>query len=207
MPLALVLFEPVRSAEPPMSSGIAPTRRRAHSARRAWRAWACPAISFAFMRRLRRRTRRQLAGLARSNSARSSEGRRASALQPGARVGAAAAGLRQRSSDVDRDLEGTVRSSRACALAGDFAGAERRAVRARGAGLGRRAVADDGAAGDQRRGDRSRAAAIAAAISAGSWPSTRVVPSRGGEALRTGRRRSTATSGRRSRSDCRRTAR
>ena len=157
-PLVLVLFEPVRSAEPPIVSGsrslIAPSassdalrvatfcgvgdQRRRYSSSSEKPSGSSPA-----MRRL--------------------ELRRAVAERRGAAVHAACApcAARARAAPGGGDLAGisnggAVQPS-ALARGGDLVGAQRGAVGRRGALLVGRAVADDRAAGDQRSGADRRA--------------------------------------------------
>ena len=179
MPFTLVLFEPVRSAEPPTISGTAGTS--ASSAiwlataggelrlllGDAWRAArpAPRARSPAARRRWRARTR----PAADACASRFSQDRRV----PAPRRPAAS----QRGLDLVRHGERRIVSSPAPpSRAAASAAPSGAAVRPGRAGLGRRAEADDGAAGDQGRlaaarrpGHRARRSA------AGSWPSTRRV--------------------------------
>ena len=60
-------------------------------------------------------------------------------------------GLAPGIANVGGDFEGGIAPAERLARAGDLFGAKRRAVRVGFAGLGRRAVADGGLAGDQRR--------------------------------------------------------
>ena len=73
------------------------------------------------------------------------------AFPVGARLDAGLAGGAPGVEDVGRNLEGRRVPVEELARAGDFVGAERRAVRLVGAGLGRRAEADGRLAGDHRR--------------------------------------------------------
>src|SRR5690606_11584588 len=74
------------------------------------------------------------------------------ALQPRLALGGAAGADRPPGSEHRiRDLEGTVWPAELLARAGELLGAERRAVAGGAALLGRRAKADAGATGDQRR--------------------------------------------------------
>ena len=178
----LVRLEPVRSAEPPSSSGSA----GASASSAFWQALRVAIVS-ALLRRLAassaRRLRRSRRAARPSCGARTrprqlgnalARRRRSSAFQS---ASARCAGSRWR--PRPRRRRPGSRTARCgqpmrCARRGDFLGAERRAVRLAGAGLVRRALADDGLAADQRRLVAARASpcAIAASTASTSWPST-----------------------------------
>src|SRR6185437_9393485 len=76
--------------------------------------------------------------------------KRGHALGPvGVRALRSAAGLAPSGENVWRDFERRMRPAKLLARAFDFVGAERRAMRRRFTGLGRRTEADSGLAGDQ----------------------------------------------------------
>ena len=96
--------------------------------------------------------RRDVAGLAAIELGAVGFGHRCMPLDPLApRRLAPGAGLAPGGEDRLGNLEGRIRPAEVLAGARDLGLAERRAVRFLGAGLGRRAIADDGLAGDHRR--------------------------------------------------------
>ena len=214
-PSARVLLEPVRSAEPPIISGTAARQRfeREFRSRCASRSPSALRRASAFTARTAAASllARQSPRMRRSNSARVRGVERREALAPrrAARRLPRAAGGAPGVADVGGNLERRRRSSRAFSRAPlDLVGAERRAVRLFGAGLGRRAEADGGAAGDQRRpvGRLARLRSRRRSLRdrgrrCGSPPSRRP---RSASPDRPNRR---ATAARRSKCRCRRTAR
>ena len=151
----LVLTEPVRSAEPPTSSGTAGVNASSTS----WLALRVAQVGRSSAKRClsARRTPSSPVGRspawARSNSARASAGWRARRACQAARAGAPRPPKpRHAPSSSGRDLERRIRPAELRARAArHLVGAERRAVGRGGARLVRRAVADRGAAGDQAR--------------------------------------------------------
>ena len=213
MALVRVLLEPVRSAEPPTISGTAGTEALQRELARPC-GWRCPSASAAsFSLTARDGGVRARAGrsprMRRSNSARLRPAAPRARLSQALRARLASAGRRRaRRSRTSAGIERRVAPAELLARALDLVGAERRAVRRCLAGLGRRAEADGGPAGDQRRpvgrlrlldrgGDRLRIVAVDA----------RRVPAGGLEALHLIDRVRQRQRRRRSRCRCRRTAR
>ena len=196
-PWQTVRFDPVRSAEPPRSSGSAGDQvvqrvlrglaRRDRSRPRAPSSKSASAVS--------RPARRQLAapcGAGTRRRARDAPRRRRRSACCQSRLALrrrACARVPCRAQTSAGTSNGACGPAERRARAGDLVRAERRAVHVVRAGLVRRALADDGPAADQRRpvGGSPRARARCAASSAAaSWPSTPRdhVPAVGLEALR-----------------------
>ena len=171
--LVLVLFEPVRSAEPPISSGTAGMITSSTVAgcdlRVAEFGFSADDLRLEARRSARRSRPAGRRPCARSNSARALRRRlRRGASQLARARRAALAGLAPGAGDRLGDAR-TARASSPASRGRRRSRPRRAASRAPGgAGLGRRAVADDGLAGDQRRlvGASARTA-IAASIA--SW--------------------------------------
>ncbi len=179
MPLGLVLFEPVRSAEPPIISGTA----AASASSAPSDAMRVPisfgvAASFSFTERTAAASLSfgSLPLMRRSNSTRRSAGSAARrSFQAWCADLPRKPGAAPELEHIRRHDEGGLGPAELVARALDLVGAERRAVALLGAGLARRAEADDGAAGDQRWPIRASVPARwPLAMASGSCPSMRV---------------------------------